>query len=88
MPTDKTIFGEIDGVPEGSTFPDRKSAHDASVHRGFQAGIARGGSCICLNEGYADDIDNGDEIIYTGQGGQDDKKIRSVTNYANLETKH
>ena len=68
------VFGEVDGFPPGSTFPDRKSAHYANIHRGFIAGIASGGTCICLNEGYADDVDNGDEIIYTGQGGQDDKK--------------
>jgi hypothetical protein len=68
------VFGEVDGFPPGTTFPDRKSAHYANIHRGFIAGIASGGTCICLNEGYADDVDNGDEIIYTGQGGQDDKK--------------
>lgn len=72
MGNDKPVFGEVDGYPEGSTFPDRITAQKAKVHQGWVQGIAAEGTCICLNEGYADDIDNGDEIIYTGQGGRDD----------------
>lgn len=71
MTNDRAVFGEVDGFPEGSTFPNRITAHRAKVHQGQVQGIAKEGSSICLNEGYADDIDNGDEIIYTGQGGQD-----------------
>jgi hypothetical protein len=45
------------------------------VHRRLQAGIAGteagGAESIVLSGGYMDDIDEGEVIIYTGQGGQD-----------------
>jgi putative restriction endonuclease len=70
------IFGEVPGVKSGETFPDRQAMHDANVHRGIVQGIAAEGSAIVLNEGYVDDEDNGDIIIYTGQGGQDSKNVQ------------
>ncbi|MDB2310791.1 HNH endonuclease [Opitutales bacterium] len=74
MSSPTAIYGEIEGIPEGFKFENRQAAHDSNIHRGTVQGIAAEGTSICLNEGYADDIDNGDEIIYTGQGGQDDKR--------------
>ena len=63
--------GEVPGVATGSTFADRRSLHDAGVHRGLMQGIARAGSSIVLAGGYVDDEDFGDTIIYTGEGGRD-----------------
>lgn len=45
------------------------------VHRPHVAGIhGREAHCaysIVLSGGYEDDVDNGDEFIYTGSGGRD-----------------
>jgi putative restriction endonuclease len=75
------IFGDIDGVPIGTTFPDRRALLDAGVHRQLQAGIAgsaaEGADSIVVSGGYEDD-DFGDLIIYTGQGGNDPVTKRQV----------
>ena len=70
MIRDDVIYGEIEGVKEGDIFEDRKALMRAKVQSGWVAGIATGGAAIALNEGYKDDIDNGDVIIYTGEGGR------------------
>lgn len=70
------IFGPIPGVTVGRTFPSRQSVSEARVHRPLQAGIcgtgATGAESIVVSGGYVDDVDRGDEIVYTGHGGQDD----------------
>ena len=48
-----------------------RELHDANVHRGLMRGIGARGESIVLSGGYVDDQDNGDEIIYTGEGGRD-----------------
>ncbi|WP_414936251.1 YDG/SRA domain-containing protein [Amycolatopsis sp. cmx-11-51] len=67
-------FGEIPGVPEGTTFVNRRDAFDRGVHRQLQAGISgtgeTGARSIVVSGGYSDDKDFGDEIIYTGHGGR------------------
>lgn len=67
-------FGEIEGYPEGSVFEDRAEIKSAGLHFHHQYGISRvvgiGSDCIVLNGGYVDDVDNGNEIIYTGEGGR------------------
>ena len=67
-------FGNVPGVLPGSTFLSRRHLYDAGVHRQLQAGIAgtpvQGAESIVLSGGYEDDADYGDEIVYTGQGGQ------------------
>ena len=69
------IFGDIDGVPEGSSFDSRQSLHDAGVHGPTMAGIwgsaTEGAGSIVMSGGFEDDEDYGDLIIYTGHGGQD-----------------
>ncbi len=75
-------YGEIDGYPEGTAFPDRKSAHEAGVHPPTQGGISGGkdgADSVVVSGGYPDDQDLGDEIIYTGQGGRDEATGRQVT---------
>lgn len=67
-------FGELPGVPPGTTFASRQALHDAGVHRQLQGGITglpqHGAESIVLSGGYEDDEDHGDWIVYTGQGGQ------------------
>ena len=70
-----TSFGEIPGIAPRTGFPDRRSLHDAGVHRTLRAGIvgsaADGAESIVVSGGYEDDEDYGDVIIYTGHGGND-----------------
>jgi len=65
-------YGEIPGYPVGSTFVNRTDLAASGVHRPLQAGISGGkdgADSIVVSGGYIDDEDHGDEIIYTGQGG-------------------
>ncbi|BEI33728.1 YDG/SRA domain-containing protein [Polynucleobacter sp. HIN5] len=70
------IFGEIQGIPAGTTFQSRKEAASAGVHKPLQAGISGskddGADSIVISGGYEDDSDSGDVIIYTGEGGQNE----------------
>jgi putative restriction endonuclease len=72
------VFGRIDGIEAGATFPTRKAASRAGVHRPEIAGISgngrEGADSIVLSGGYPDDRDYGEVIIYTGHGGRDGKK--------------
>lgn len=69
------IFGEIEGIKEGDWFEGRKEMMKDSFHRSWGRGIdgngKEGTSAIVLSGGYEDDLDHGDEIIYTGAGGND-----------------
>ena len=56
----------------GTTFTNRQALHAAGVHPGsHQGGISPAGESIVLSGGYVDDIDEGELVIYTGQGGRD-----------------
>jgi putative restriction endonuclease len=74
MPRD-IIFGDIEGIEEGHWFEGRKEMMSTSFHRNWGAGIdgngAEGTAAIVLSGGYEDDKDLGEEIIYTGAGGND-----------------
>jgi putative restriction endonuclease len=76
------IFGEIDGIPEGHWFEGRKEMMPSSFHRNWGAGIdgngTEGTSAIVLSGGYEDDEDHGDEIIYTGAGGNDPSTRKQI----------
>jgi putative restriction endonuclease len=76
------IFGDINGVFEGDNFPDRIALREAKIHLVTVAGIDGnrnvGASSIVLNGGYKDDFDIGDEIIYTGHGGNDTNSKRQI----------
>ena len=71
------VFGEIEGISVGTSFATRKEAASSGIHKPLQAGISgskdEGSDSIVISGGYEDDFDSGDEIIYTGEGGQDDK---------------
>ena len=67
--------GPVTGVHAGDLFDSRKALMAASLHRFTMQGIswskATGADAIVLSGGYVDDMDLGDEIIYTGEGGRD-----------------
>jgi putative restriction endonuclease len=76
------LFGEISGIKEGQWFQGRKEMMPTSFHRNWGAGIDGNGSvgtaAIVLSGGYEDDEDLGDEIIYTGAGGNDANSGKQV----------
>lgn len=77
-------FGEIEGIPEGTLFHDRKELHAKKVHHWLMHGISgsaeEGADCIVISGGYEDDEDYGDVIIYTGEGGRSEGSKKQNTN--------
>ncbi|WP_439384944.1 YDG/SRA domain-containing protein [Amycolatopsis lexingtonensis] len=73
----KRVYGDIPGYPEGSTFASRAEVAESGVHRALQAGIVGtgefGAESIVSSGGYEDDDDRGEELIYTGHGGRDNR---------------
>ena len=69
------LFGHIDGTKEGQVFVSREELGLSGIHRPPMHGIwgreAEGSASIVISGGYEDDVDDGDYILYTGQGGQD-----------------
>lgn len=78
------LFGAIPGIPIGRPFKDRRSLAEAGVHRPLQAGISGGGGegadSVVVSGGYEDDQDYGEEIIYTGHGGNDPASGKQIAN--------
>lgn len=76
----KVFFGTPDGIKEGDIFPSRQALIDNRLHRSTQRGIdgngTDGSAAIVISGGYIDDYDNGDEILYTGEGGNDSRTGR------------
>lgn len=66
------LLGEIPDLDPGAVFRDRRALRDARLHRPLEAGIdyAPGApaASVILSGVYPDD-DQGDVVIYTGQGG-------------------
>jgi putative restriction endonuclease len=77
-------FGEIEGITDGHWFSGRKEMMPSSFHRSWGAGIDGNGNvgtaAIVLSGGYEDDEDNGDEIIYTGAGGNAPNSGKQIEN--------
>jgi putative restriction endonuclease len=71
----KMPFGHIDGTKEGQVFASREELGLSGIHSPPMHGIwgreSEGSASIVISGGYSDDIDEGDYILYTGQGGQD-----------------
>ncbi len=69
------LFGSPPEVKEDDWFSSRKDLISAGLHRSIQHGIDGNGNegvaAIVLSGGYEDDKDFGDEIIYTGHGGNE-----------------
>jgi putative restriction endonuclease len=76
------VFGDIPGVAVGTIFPDRTALAEAGVHRPLQAGISGSGldgaESIVVSGGHEDDEDHGDEVVYTGHGGKDQKTSKQI----------
>ena len=76
--------GPIRGVDVGDIFADRRALHERGVHRDIRRGICgsgipgQGAESIVLSRGYEDDVDFGEVIYYTGQGGRDPETGRNV----------
>ncbi|CAI6375138.1 unnamed protein product [Macrosiphum euphorbiae] len=68
-------FGPIPGVEVGTTWLFRVQVSESGIHRPPVGGIHgrdnQGAFSIVLSGGYEDDIDNGDDFLYTGSGGRD-----------------
>ncbi|MFJ9839275.1 YDG/SRA domain-containing protein [Kitasatospora sp. NPDC101155] len=75
-------FGSVPGIEVGRSFVNRRALANAKVHRPLQAGICGtallGAESIVVSGGYEDDEDDGDVIVYTGQGGRDPDTGRQV----------
>lgn len=82
------IFGAIEGFPVGSSWDTRAACCADLVHRATVAGIVGNAEAGCysivLNGGYADDVDEGEYLTYTGSGGRSLKG--TAANPKNLRT--
>ena len=71
----KMTFGHIEGTSEGQVFANREELRLSGIHAPPRAGIwgkqDEGSASIVLSGGYEDDVDDGEYIFYTGQGGRD-----------------
>jgi len=71
-------FGKIKGIKVGTNWEYRVFVSAVGIHRPPVGGIAGqgnvGAQSIVLSGGYEDDIDDGDEFIYTGAGGRELKE--------------
>ncbi len=78
------FFGTPFGVEEGQIFESRMALIEVGLHRynihGIDGNGNDGASAIVLSDGYEDDEDLGDEIVYTGHGGNDSRTKRQVEN--------
>ncbi|CAG9812763.1 unnamed protein product [Phaedon cochleariae] len=71
----KNHYGPIPGVDVGTCWAFRMQVSEVGIHRPHVAGIhgreKDGAYSIVLSGGYEDDIDEGEEFLYTGSGGRD-----------------
>lgn len=78
----KVIFGNPNNVKEGTIFFSRIDLIDAGLHRqrmkGIDGNATDGAAAIVLSGGYEDDYDLGNEILYTGEGGNDSTSGKQV----------
>ena len=74
-------FGDLPGVEPGALYRDRAALRQAGIHRPLQAGIDYGpgtaASSVVLAGVYPDE-DQGDLVIYTGQGGLEPGTSRAI----------
>ena len=77
-----SAFGDLDVVP-GTAFASREEIRTGGLHRhgmrGISGGPDDGADAIVLSGGYVNDVDLGDEIIYTGEGGRE--RMSPATSY-------
>lgn len=81
MPPTSIYYGEPPGVVPGTEFANRRALREAGVHRPLQAGIDfasdDAAASVVLSGVYPDD-DQGDTVVYTGQGGLQPGTSRAV----------
>jgi putative restriction endonuclease len=75
---DGTVLGDVPGISPGTHFQGRRELFDKKLHKALMNGIAPHGSSIVLSGGYVDDVDLGDVIIYTGEGGREPESERQI----------
>ena len=77
-------FKKIDEFNEGTVFKDRKQILNNNLHNNLVFGISQTdgiAKSIVLSGGYVDETnDRGDEFIYIGQGGRDEKTKKQISN--------
>jgi putative restriction endonuclease len=77
-------FGEPPRVPVGRVFMTRRELAAAGVHRPLQAGVSGsqrdGADSLVIAGGYEDDVDHGEEVLFTGAGGHNPNTGRQVAN--------
>ena len=77
-------FKKVDKFAEGTFFKDRKEILKNNLHNNLVFGIYQNqgiAKSIVLSGGYIDETnDRGDEFIYIGQGGRDNKTKKQVSN--------
>ncbi|QJC56232.1 hypothetical protein HC248_01534 [Polaromonas vacuolata] len=68
------IFGHLEDVSVGDSFVNYKAMNKVGVHRSSMGGISGrakdGADSVVISGGYENDSDQGDVIVYTGQGGR------------------
>jgi len=82
--------GSVPGVPVGRVFDHWRDMFAAGSHRDIERGITGrrqdgGAESIVLKgpgRGYSDDVDHGDLVIYTGDGGRDRDTRRQAVDQA------
>ncbi|GGT10545.1 YDG/SRA domain-containing protein [Streptomyces atratus] len=82
----RASFGHVGEFLPGVHFESRQAVKDAKLHKEREAGISWGlgadgervADAIVLNQGYEDDLDKWDEVIYTGAGGRDRNTGRQI----------
>ena len=84
-------FGDIPGQPAGTTYANYKAMIAVRIHRqtnvGMVGGAKNGTESIVLNGGYVDDLDYGDEVIYTGFGGRNGSGGKLKTRSGSVRTR-
>ena len=77
------VWGHVPGVPVGAKFAGRGELAACGVHVQIMCGIdcraRQPATCVVVGGGYGDDVDEGDTIQYTGQGGQCSSTKRQIT---------
>lgn len=78
----KILFGNPFNIKEETCYPSRAALIEAKLHRytvhGIDGNGNKGVAAIVLSGGYEDDQDFGDEIVYTGHGGNDPQTKKQI----------
>ncbi|XP_069692725.1 E3 ubiquitin-protein ligase UHRF1-like [Periplaneta americana] len=68
-------YGPVPGIEVGTNWLYRVQVSESGVHRPPVGGIhgreSDGAYSVVFSGGYEDDVDSGDEFLYTGSGGRD-----------------